>query len=42
MKAAGYRLERTDTSLEANNLYIYLFRPDGSRRAPGAARRTLT
>jgi len=27
MKAAGYRLERIDRSLEANNLYIYLFRP---------------
>ncbi len=31
MKAAGYRLERIDTSLEGNNLYIYLFRPDESR-----------
>ena len=30
MKAAGYRLDRIDKRLEANNLYIYLFRPDGS------------
>jgi len=30
MKAAGYQLDRIDTRLEANNLYIYLFRPDGS------------
>ena len=33
MKAAGYRLERIDRSLEANNLYIYLFRP----RHPGSS-----
>jgi len=31
MKAAGYQLERIDTSLEANSLYIYLFRPDDAR-----------
>jgi ubiquinone/menaquinone biosynthesis C-methylase UbiE len=28
MKAAGYKLERTETFLEKNNLYIYLFRID--------------
>ena len=28
MKAAGYRLERTETFLEKNNLYIYIFRID--------------
>ncbi len=28
MRAAGYRLERTETFLEANNLYIYVFRID--------------
>ena len=27
MKEAGYRLERTETFLEDNNLYIYIFRP---------------
>jgi hypothetical protein len=26
MKAAGYKLERTETFLEKNNLYIYIFR----------------
>jgi ubiquinone/menaquinone biosynthesis C-methylase UbiE len=29
MTAAGYRLDHVDTRLEANNLYIYLFQPDG-------------
>jgi ubiquinone/menaquinone biosynthesis C-methylase UbiE len=28
MKAAGYKLERTETFLEKNNLYIYIFRVD--------------
>ncbi|MFC1499545.1 class I SAM-dependent methyltransferase [Candidatus Zixiibacteriota bacterium] len=28
-KEAGYRLERTDRLLEANDLLIYIFRPDG-------------
>lgn len=28
MKAAGYKLERTETFLEKNNLYIYIFRID--------------
>jgi ubiquinone/menaquinone biosynthesis C-methylase UbiE len=28
MKAAGYRLERTETFLKKNNLYIYIFRVD--------------
>jgi ubiquinone/menaquinone biosynthesis C-methylase UbiE len=28
MSAAGYRLERTETFLEANDLYIYVFRID--------------
>lgn len=28
MEAAGYRLERTETFLEKNNLYIYIFRID--------------
>jgi len=28
MNAAGYRLERTETFLEANGLYIYVFRID--------------
>lgn len=27
MQEAGYRLERTETFLEDNNLYIYIFRP---------------
>ena len=27
MKEAGYRLERTETFLKENNLYIYIFRP---------------
>jgi len=26
MMAAGYRLEKLDTSLEKNNLYLYIFR----------------
>ena len=30
MKAAGYTLERIDKLLEANRMYIYIFRPDGS------------
>jgi len=29
MKAAGYKLDRTETSLAKNNLYIYIFRSDG-------------
>jgi ubiquinone/menaquinone biosynthesis C-methylase UbiE len=28
MKAAGYRLDRTETFLEKNRLYIYIFRPE--------------
>ena len=28
MKAAGYKLERIETFLEKNNLYIYIFRID--------------
>ncbi len=28
MKAAGFVLERIDKFLEANDLYIYLFRPE--------------
>jgi hypothetical protein len=28
MKEAGYRLERTETFLKDNNLYIYIFRPE--------------
>ena len=28
MKAAGYKLDRTETFLEKNNLNIYIFRPD--------------
>jgi ubiquinone/menaquinone biosynthesis C-methylase UbiE len=28
MKAAGYKLDRTETFLEKNNLYIYIFRAD--------------
>jgi len=31
MESAGYVLERIDKSLEANRLYIYLFRPAASR-----------
>jgi len=31
MKKAGYRLERIETFLKDNNLYIYIFRPDGER-----------
>jgi len=31
MKAAGYKLDRTETFLEKNNLYIYIFRIDQSR-----------
>ena len=30
MQAAGYKLERTETFLEKNNLYIYIFRIDGT------------
>ncbi len=31
MKAAGYRLERIETFLKDNNMYLYIFRPsDGS------------
>lgn len=29
MKAAGYRLERTETFLKDNNMYLYIFRPAG-------------
>jgi SAM-dependent methyltransferase len=32
MNAAGYRLERTETFLEANGLYIYVFRIDAANR----------
>jgi len=32
MEEAGYRLERTETLLEANGLYIYVFRIDDARR----------
>jgi len=28
MKAAGFRLDRTETFLEKNRLYIYIFRPE--------------
>ncbi len=28
MKEAGYRLDRTETFLKDNNLYIYIFRPE--------------
>jgi ubiquinone/menaquinone biosynthesis C-methylase UbiE len=28
MKEAGYRLERTETFLKDNNMYIYIFRPE--------------
>jgi len=31
MKEAGYRLDRTETFLKANNMYIYIFRPDSVR-----------
>jgi len=31
MKAAGYRLDRTETFLEKNNLYIYIFRIEETR-----------
>lgn len=31
MESAGFALERVDKSLEANRLYIYLFRPAASR-----------
>jgi ubiquinone/menaquinone biosynthesis C-methylase UbiE len=31
MESAGFALERVDRSLEANRLYIYLFRPVASR-----------
>ncbi len=31
MSAAGYKLERTETFLEANNLYIYIFRVDDAQ-----------
>jgi ubiquinone/menaquinone biosynthesis C-methylase UbiE len=32
MKTAGYKLERTETFLEKNNLYIYIFRLDEAYR----------
>ena len=32
MKDAGYKLERTETFLEENGLYIYVFRIDDARR----------
>jgi SAM-dependent methyltransferase len=32
MSAAGYKLERTETFLEANDLYIYVFRIDDAQR----------
>jgi ubiquinone/menaquinone biosynthesis C-methylase UbiE len=31
MKVAGYKLERTETFLEKNNLYIYIFRIDNAQ-----------
>lgn len=31
MKDAGYRLERIETFLKDNNMYLYLFRPAGDR-----------
>jgi ubiquinone/menaquinone biosynthesis C-methylase UbiE len=31
MNAAGYKLERTETFLEKNDLYIYIFRIDGKQ-----------
>lgn len=31
MNAAGYKLERIETFLEKNNMYIYIFSIDGSR-----------
>lgn len=31
MKAAGFKLERTETFLEKNNIYIYIFRIDQPR-----------
>ena len=31
MKEAGYKLDRIETFLEANNLYLYIFRPDEKR-----------
>lgn len=43
MKEAGYRLDRIRTFLEANNMYIYVFRPDDGKGLPtsptGRARR---
>jgi len=32
MSAAGYKLERTETFLQANGLYIYVFRVDDAQR----------
>ncbi len=32
VSAAGFRLERTETFLEANGMYIYVFRIDDARR----------
>ncbi len=32
MSAAGYALERTETFLEANGLYIYVFRVGDAQR----------
>lgn len=34
MKAAGYRLERTDPLLKANRLMIYIFRSEGQEICP--------
>jgi len=31
MKAAGYKLDRTETFLDRNNMYIYIFRIDNSQ-----------
>lgn len=31
MNAAGYKLERTETFLKANNMYIYIFRIDNTQ-----------
>jgi hypothetical protein len=30
MKDAGYRLERIETFLKANNMSIYIFRPEST------------
>jgi SAM-dependent methyltransferase len=35
MKDAGYRLERIETFLKANNMYIYIFRPGAAQKWAG-------